>query len=447
MLLWRKWWLLGIALLVFSNVACNRRKAEREAASPETPSASAQERPVTDSGTPATAASPLDWPRFHGANNDNISPATGLLKKWPDEGPKRLWACKGIGEGFGCPSIADGSIFVSGNVKGKTAITALGLDGKIRWQTARGAAWTGTNPGARGTPTIDGDRVYHETPLGLVVCLDAKTGKKIWEANILYRFDSRNIPGGLAESVLIDGNRAICCPGGNNASVVALDKNNGHTIWAAASIGDLAAYATPVLIEHQGLRIVLAMTQRSLIGVNASTGDLLFRHRRQTPNGGNANSPLFHDGQIFISSGNGVGSEMLKLVVTGEKVSVRPVWRSKQLDNDHGGVVLLNGYLYGAAHKANEGRWVCLSWSGGAQKCAEPGIGPGSLTCAEGMLYCWNEKGEVALVPATPDGYKPVSQFTVVAKSAQPTWTHPVVCGGHLYLRNGNVLYAYDIRK
>ena len=169
-------------------------------------------------------------------------------------------------------------------------------------------------------------------------------------------------------------------------------------------------------------------------------------HPHETQYDVNATSPVFHDGRIFITSGYGSGSEMVKLLVDGKKASVETVWQSKELDNHHGGVILLDGYLYGAAHQRNGGRWICLAWNDGTKKYAEKGVGKGSLTCADGMFYCWSENGQVGLVPATPEKHEPVSRFTVASGGDGPTWAHPVVCGGRLYLRHGNVLHAYDIR-
>lgn len=430
----RKRMLVGAMLLTLLGIVCGTLRITVAAPAAKTP------------GTSPAEASVPDWPRFHGPNSDNISTETNLLEKWPDEGPKLLWTGKGVGEGFSCPSIAAGLIFTSGNINGKTTITAMDLDGHIQWQAPAGQAWSTSHPGARGTPTISGDRLYHESPLGHIVCLDAKTGTEIWNINILKEFDSANIRFALAESVLIDGDRLICCPGGKTASVVALDKNTGKTVWAAKPTGELANYATPVLIEYRGLRIVLTMSQKGLIGVNADSGELLFRHPFGTSHDVNATSPIFHNGQIFITSGYGAGSEMLKLIVDGKKASVESVWRSKELDNHHGGVVLLDDHLYGAAHQLNGGRWICLAWNDGEKKYAEKGVGKGSLTCANGMLYCWSEKGRVGLVPATPTKHEPVSEFTVAKGGEGPTWAHPVVCGGRLYLRHGNLLHAYDIR-
>jgi outer membrane protein assembly factor BamB len=441
MLCWRDSVLLGTVLLMFTGVACDRSTTKDVPPQKD----KAVTVPVNRSPiSPETLAA--SWPCFHGPKGDNISPETGLLKKWPQEGPKLLWTCKGIGEGFGSPSIAGGLIYVSGTLDDKATITAIDLTGNIRWQVPAGDTWKGNYPGTRGTPNIDGQRLYHESPMGQVVCLNAKTGKEAWRVDILKEFDASNITWGLAESVLIDSDRVICSPGGKRGSVVALDKNTGKTVWAAKSTGELANYATPVLAEYQGLRMVLTMIQKALIGVNADNGDLLFRHKHETRFDINATSPVFHDGRIFITSGYGSGSEMLKLVVNGQNASVESVWRSKNLDNHHGGVILLDGYVYGAAHQSEGGRWICLAWSDGAMKYAEKGVGKGSLTCAEGKFYCWSEQGRVGLVAATPQKYELISSFTAAKGGEGPTWAHPVVCGGRLYLRHGNLLHTYDVR-
>jgi outer membrane protein assembly factor BamB len=438
--------LLGIVGTLFiTGVAC--RKSEDRGARYGAAKAEASPVPPAPADRASRAAEPLAsfWPRFHGPKGDNISTETGLLKKWPEKGPPLLWTAQGIGEGYGCPSIAEGLIYVSGNLNKKTTVTALDLEGQIQWQTPAGDAWldSGKWPGTRGTPTVDNGRVYHESPLGQVVCLDAKSGQEIWSVNILDEFDAGNITWALAESVLIDGEHLICCPGGKKASVAALDKHSGRTVWTAKSTGELANYATPVLAEYQGLRLILTMSQKSLIGVNADDGELLFKYPHQTRFDINATSPTFHDGRIFVTSGYGAGAEMLQLTVNGKKASVESLWKSKDLDDHHGGVVLLDGYLYGCSHG---GKWICLAWKDGAKQYAERGVGKGSLTCADGMLYTWSEKGKVGLVPATPEKHELLSEFKVAEGGEGPCWAHPVVCGGRLYLRHGNVLHAYNIR-
>jgi outer membrane protein assembly factor BamB len=222
-----------------------------------------------------------------------------------------------------------------------------------------------------------------------------------------------------------------------------LDKQTGKKVWAARGTGDKAGYASPTLIEAQGLRIILAMNQKALIGVNADNGELLFRYEHTTKYDVNATDPIYHDGHIFISSGYGSGCELLKLTVDGGKASVGRVWESKKLDNHHGGVILLDGYLYGSSHG---GRWVCLKFETGEVMYAEGGVGKGSLTYADGMLYTFSENRKMGLVEATPSGHTVISQFELPSGGEAPSWAHPVVCGGRLYLRHSDQLSALDIK-
>ncbi|MBN1589625.1 MAG: PQQ-binding-like beta-propeller repeat protein [Pirellulales bacterium] len=389
------------------------------------------------------------WPRFHGPKEDNISTDTGLLRQWPDDGPPLAWTAEGMGIGFAGVTLAHGLVYTAGNVDGEMKISALDLNGRVRWQAANGKACDVQYEGSRGTPTIDGDRLYHESPTGQLGCFDARTGKPIWTLNILDEFKGKLPRWALAESVLIDGDRVICCPGGPETAVVALDKMTGQTVWKSPSAdGDPIGYASPAVIEYNGLRMILTMTNQALIGVNADNGDLLFRFAHPTRWEVTALMPVFHDGHIFISSGYGTsGSVLLKLNVDGQKADVEEVWRSKDLDNHHGGVVLLDGYVYGAGHQSGKGKWVCLDWTTGKTMWAEKGIGKGSLTCADGLLFTMNERRKVGLVRATPDKYDLISEFMLPNKGKKATWAHPVVCGGRLYLRHGDFLFAYDVAR
>ena len=394
---------------------------------------------------PAVAADGPGWPQFHGPRRDNISKETGLPKSWPDGGPKLLWTAQGIGHGFASVSVADGLIYTAGNAEEKTRITAIDLDGRTRWTFDNGKAWTGSHPGSRGVPTIDGGRLYHESPLGNVVCLNAKTGRKIWGLNILERFGAKNTIWALAESLLIDGDRVICCPGGPETAMVALDKMTGRVVWKSPSTGDKAGYASPTLAEQDGLRMIFTMTARALIAVNADNGELLWRFEHVTPYNENIFVPLYHDGHVFISTQT-TGSVKLRICVDGRKASVEPVWRSTELDNHHGGVVLLDGHLYGSCARRNGAQWVCLDWEAGQVKYIRPGVGKGSLTYADGMLYTFAERHTMGLVRVTPEGHEVVSRFDVPARGKALSWAHPVVCGGRLYIRESDRLYAYQLR-
>jgi outer membrane protein assembly factor BamB len=391
----------------------------------------------------ASGAAPPSWPRFHGPKGDNLSSETGLLARWPQNGPKLLWTAGGLGEGYSSLAIADGLIFTAGNVDGKTQITALDMAGKVRWTAEDGPAWTADHPGTRSTPTIDGEYLYYESPLGELACLMAATGKEVWRVNILKKFGAPNIRWALAESPVIDGDHVLCSPGGPKTTVVALDKKTGAMVWKSASAGDAAGYATPAVVQFEGLRIILTLTAKALVGIDADSGELLFRHEHETSYDVNVLTPIFHEGQVFISSGYGSGSELVQLARQGKKVSASRLWQSKELDNHHGGVLLLDGDLYGSAFG---GKWVCLDWKTGKTMYADRGVGKGSLTYADGMLYTLSEHAKVGLVKATPEGHKVLSQFTLRKGGEGPSWAHPVVCGGRLYVRHGDFLYVYDVK-
>lgn len=398
---------------------------------------------VTASGL--AAEEPAYWPQFHGPNRDNLSTETGLLSRWPEEGPPLVWSAGGIGHGFSTVSIAAGWIYTAGNLDDQTVVSALNMEGKILWQAACGKAWTHPHGGTRGTPTIDGERIYYETPLGDVVCLEAGTGEKLWGLNILDRFESSNITWGLAESLLIDGDRVVCSPGGPKAALAALDKRTGEVVWTTPSVGELAGYASPVLVEHGGVRMIVTMTSRSILGVDADTGRQLWQFKHVTYADENIIRPIFHDGEVFVSTIFDAGSVKLKIRVEGDAMRAEEVWRSSDLDNQHGGVILVDGYLYGASRRQNGAKWICLDWKTGRMMYAERGVGRGSLTYADGMLYVLSDKGTAALVKASPTGHEVISSFEIPPGGEGPAWAHPVVCGGRLYLRHGDRLFAYDV--
>jgi outer membrane protein assembly factor BamB len=397
-------------------------------------------------GSAAAAAGDSDWPQFHGPRRDNRSAETGLLRQWPADGPKRLWTAKGLGEGFATVSIAEGLIYTTGNIGRHTVITALDLAGRPRWTFKNGPAYRRSHPGTRGTPTIDGGRLYHENADGDVVCLDARTAKPVWSLNILKKFHGRNISWGLAESLLIDGNHVICTPGGKGAGLVALDKRSGRTVWVCRELDDKPGYCSPVVFEHGGIRQIATLMARSVVAVHADTGKLLWQVEHVTPFDENITSPIYHDGCVFLSSRT-TGSRLLRLNVRDGKMSAEEVWRTRAMDNQHGGVLLLDGHLYGACHSSRRGSWLCLEFKTGRATYAGRGLGRASATFADGMLYLMDHQRIVALLRPTPKAFEPVSRFRLPQGGRGPSWAHPVVCAGRLYLRHGEFLYCYDVKQ
>lgn len=394
----------------------------------------------------ACAAEPQAfWPQFHGPNRDNISHEKGLLNKWPEKGPELIWTAEGIGYGYSGVSIASGRIYTAGNVQDDTVVTALDMNGQILWQVKNGPAWTKDRPGTRSTPTIDEGRLYHQSPLGDLVCLDAATGGKIWGFNTLEKFASKTSTWALAESLLVDRERLICCPGGPQTCMVALDKKTGAVVWTAPGIDELAGYGSPILAEYQGLRFIITLTAKSLIGVNADTGALLWRVRHESYADENVMVPVFHDGCVFISTLQ-TGSVKWRINVKDGQALLDELWRTQELDNHHGGVILVDGNLHGTSTFRNRNLWVCLDWQTGKNKYMDRGVGKGSLMYADGMLYTLSENGVMGLVRPTSVGYELVSSFHIPEGGKGNSWAHPVICGGRLYIRHAEFLYAYRVR-
>jgi len=404
-----------------------------------------------------SAAEPT-WPVFHGPKGDNISTETGLLTSWPEEGPKLLWKTGELGvgnAGFAGVAIVDGKIYTTGNAEedGDSYSTVFCLDAKngtTLWTYKNGPAWTDArmHPGTRSTPTVDSDYVYDESPLGQIVCLNKNTGKKIWTKNILEDFEAKNIIWALAESVIIDGDNLICTPGGEKASVVALNKKTGDVVWMTPSTGQLTSYATPYIFEFEGRRIIAAMNQKGGLGVDAKTGALLFQFPHETKYDINATIPYYFDGHLYITSGYGTGSELLKLSKDGDGIQCEQVWENKSFDNQHGGVVVIDGHVYGTTMDYKRGVWACQRLSDGEIVWDDRGVGKGACTYAEGLIYGMGERdGTVAIFKATPEKYEEVSRFQLPEEGEGMYWAHPVVCGKRLYLRHAQFLYCYDIAR
>ncbi|MDR1960479.1 MAG: PQQ-like beta-propeller repeat protein [Planctomycetaceae bacterium] len=393
------------------------------------------------------------WPVFHGPKGDNKSADENLLKSWPENGPPLLWTADFLGFGYSGVTIANGRIFITGNeTQGQgddvlSMLYCLDMEGKLLWKSENGSGWNDSRkyPSTRATPTIDGKYVYDETPLGQVACFEAETGKKIWTRNILEDFDAKNIQWALAESVVIDGNNVICCPGGEKASVAALDKLTGKTVWEAKPSGFPASYATPYLFDFEGMHIAAVTTEGNLLGINAENGEVLFAHPFANKLKINATIPIYKEGTLFMTSGYGGGAYLIRLKKDGNVLAAEEIWAEKSFDNQHGGIVMVGDYVYGTTHN---GRWGSIKFTDGTIGYMERGIGKGSIHYADGLLYGLSENGrKAALIEPTPEKYTQISEFVLPNEAEGPTWAHPVVCGGKLYIRHAQYLYCFDVRQ
>jgi len=396
-----------------------------------------------------------EWAMFHGADGKNRSPETGLLTSWSEGGPKLLWKISDIGEGvsgYSSVTIQNGRLFTSGNKNRRSVVYCFGLDGKKLWEYDNGPGWTARNyPGTRSTPTIDGDYVYDFSPLGELVCLAVSKGEKVWSRNMLADFEGENIIWALSESIRIDGDLLYCAPGGKKASFVALNKRTGETVWTTPSLGEKTSYASPIIIEQDGVRMIITTFAKGMFGVNADNGELLFTFRHEQRYDINCTRPIYHDGHLLLVNTvdqGGEGAVKLKLTVTDGKVSLEEVWRNKDFDNSHDSIMLIDGFLYGGSFGYRAGVFMCVDWKTGETKYASRSIGKGaSLTWAEGLIYLFTDKGDILLIRPTPERYEVISQFHLPEEGEGPTWAHPVVCGKRLYLRHGTFLYCYDIAR
>jgi outer membrane protein assembly factor BamB len=383
-----------------------------------------------------------DWPQWRGPGRSGVSAETGLLREWPAAGPPRVWSAANLGAGFGSIAVSGDRVFVQGMQKTQSVVTALGrADGKLVWMRPIGRAVDNyQGPGPRGTPTVDGDRLYVLTENGDLASLRAQDGSIVWQRNILQDFGGRNIGWLVSESPLVDGNHVIVTPGGRGAGMVALDKMTGKTVWAAKELSDQAGYASPIVADVQGVRTIMTLTSEAGVGVRASDGKLMWHYPRVANGTANIATPVFHDNKVFYSSDYGTGGALLSLRAEGGDVRAQEAYFTRDMQNHHGGLVLVNGYLYGF----NNSILTCLEFATGKVMWRHRSVGKGSLAYADGHLYLLSEDNVVGLAEATPAGYREKGRFTI-PDQGWPSWAHPVVSGGRLYIRNQGILTAHNI--
>ncbi len=391
------------------------------------------------------SVAPGDWPQYRGPQRDNISTETGLLDKWPQGGPALVWQIDGLGEGYSSLSLVGGTIFTMGTRGGDEFMIALNRnDGSVKWTRRTGSVrGDGQGGGPRGTPTVDSDRVYALGANGDLVCANVDTGEVVWELNILREFDGGNITWGISESVLIDGDRLICTPGGKAATVVALNKFTGKTIWKSVVEGTpQASYASPIAVDVGGVRQYVNFVHTAVIGVRATDGQPLWGNGASANGTANCSAPVADGPYVFTASGYGTGGALFQLATQGNQTRAEVKYRTNKMKNHHGGMVLHNGYLYGF----DEQVLTCLDLRTGNPAWQDRSVGKGSLTVADGKLILRSEGGPLALATMTPKGYQELGRFDQPDRSNRPAWSHPVVAGGKLYLRDWDKLLVYELK-
>jgi outer membrane protein assembly factor BamB len=437
-------------------------RAIKVAARSDEPAAPATTKPqppkrtarVSKSAQPATggksagAASggPYPWPQFLGPDRNNISTEKGLLKSWPAEGPKLLWEAKGLGAGYSSVAVAGGKVLTMGDQGNSEAILAVDLQsGKPLWMTPCGAAFQqNMGDGPRGVPTVDGDLVYALSANGDLVCCELAGGKLRWQTNILEQFGGSNIKWGISESVLVDGDRLICTPGGSRATMVALNKQNGTPIWGAATPqADSAGYASAIVADVHGVRQYIQVTSRGTIGVRAQDGTFLWEESSAANPTANCAAPVFYSDTVFSSSGYGTGGALVKLVSARGGTMASLLYQTKEMKNHHGGMIVVDGFLYGSN---DPGILTCIDLKNNRVAWQNRSVGKGALACADGHIYLRSEKGPIALVEVNPTEYRETGRFEQPQRSAREAWAYPVIADGKLFLRDQDLLLCYDLR-
>ncbi len=387
-----------------------------------------------------------DWPAFRGPNRDGICREKGLLKQWPKEGPKLLWKVTGLGIGNSAPSVVGNVLYTMGQKDDKEWVLALDVSraGKQIWASPIGPIRNNGAgfPGPRSTPTIDGNRLYTLGIAGDVVCMELKRGRILWHHDVVKDFGGRTPSWGYAESVLIDGPWVICTPGGSKATIAAINKKNGRLVWGSP-VGDPAAYASVIKVMVGKSKQYVNLTGKGVIGVAAKTGKLLWRYNAPASRVANCAACVTAGDTVFAASAYGTGGGLVRIEPSGRGFTADQVYFTKKMQNHHGGMVLVDGYLYGCS---NPNLLTCLDYKTGKVMWADRSSGKCSLLWADGMLYCRNENGPISLVEATPRGFHLKGRFDQPDRSDRNSWPYLVIANGVMYVRDQDLLLAYDVR-
>jgi outer membrane protein assembly factor BamB len=382
-------------------------------------------------------------------NRTGISAETGLLKSWPAGGPTQLWSNLDLARGYSSVSFGNNKIYTTGNNGSDDVLYALDMNGKILWQTVFGRAWTASNPESRATPTVEGNRVYCTSGSGDLACVDGNTGKIIWSYKASELHKGTFGSWGIAESLLIDGDKVFFSPGGPETMTIALNKTTGSLLWKSASLNDKPGYVSPILINFAGTKMIVNVSLGHVFAVDLSSGEIIWKVAHLAGDSRwdliKCVTPLFDNGRVYVTGGYDTGGMMIDIAKDGKSAKV--AWTDNVLDVHHGGVVLVNGYIYGSNWLNNgNGNWCCIEWNTGKKMWEEHWNNKGSIISAEGMLYIYDEKsGNVGLLRANPEKFDLVSSFQITQGSSGPFWAHPVIHNGILYLRHSNALMAYNI--
>jgi len=383
-----------------------------------------------------------DLVQWRGPERNGIFPATGLLKTWPAEGPKMIWSYEGLGKGFSSVIVVGKKIYTTGQNEGLGSLFAFDLQGKILWKVEYGKDWNDAYPGTRTTPTYYKGNLYLLTALGDAICFNAETGKKIWNVDIKAKFGPSSPMWGLVESPLVDETKVYFSPGSSTTCMVALNRLTGETIWKAASFGDVPSYNSPAFFTYNKKKYIVGTLSKDVYCVDPNDGTVLWKVSQVNQTSIHPNTPIYKDGYIFSTTGYKVGSVMIKLSDDGKTAT--DLWRNTTLDSQTGAAVWVGDYIVGSGQ--TDRSWQALDPKTGKVLFQTTEIGKGCVIYADGLLYCYADNGDLGIVELTDKGFTVKSKFKITLGTDQH-WAHPVIDNGVLYVRHGNALMAYSIKK
>jgi len=386
-----------------------------------------------------------DWAQWRGPNRDAKSNETGLLDTWPENGTPLAWKATGVGGGYSSIALANGHIFTMGDLDDGSYVIVLNeTDGSPVWKTRIGEAGGHKRyPGPRGTPTVDGDEVFVLNQYADLVCLHAESGETKWSVNLVDQYGGKMMSGWkYSESPLVDGDRVICTPGGTDGTLLALNRKTGEKLWQTKAWTDPAGYSSVIIATIDGTRQYIQLTGKSVAGIDPDSGTVLWRADRE---GKTAviSTPIAQGNTVFVTSGYGIGCNAFRVTKDGTNWRTEQLYANKEIMNHHGGVVFLDGHIYGSSG----GTFRCLDLGSGELAYAGRSAGKGATVYADGHLYLRSEAGPIALIKATPTELVETGRFDQPDRSEEKAWPHPVIANGKLYLRDQDILLCYDVKK
>jgi outer membrane protein assembly factor BamB len=382
----------------------------------------------------------VDW---RGSGRTGIYEETGLLKEWPEAGPTMLWSVDGLGQGFTSATIVNDMIYTTGQIDGVGYLFALDKKGNVLWKKPYGKEWSESYPGTRTTPVYYDGKLYLETAMCEALCLDPKTGDKIWSVDLAAKYGARKLTFGFVEAPVISDNKVIFTPGGPSVTMVALDRSTGAEIWKTDASGEQAAYCSPLLFDYKGTKYLATSLTKNVACVDVNTGKPVWEVSQVNRTAIHPNTPIIKGNMMYSVTGYGTGGVMIKIADDG--LSATDLWRNTSLDSQIGGAVWVGNYIVGSGSQ-NDRSWQALDAQTGQVKYSTKEIGKGVVIYADGLYYCYADNGEMGIMELTDAGFKLKSKFRITLGTDQH-WAYPVIEKSILYIRHGNTLMAYSIKK